>query len=182
MLVAMCGIPFAGKSTLAGEVAATGGMACLSVDATAREGGIDLGSDGMRGAGWARAIALTVRQARPLLESDTSVVFDHANHTRRSRDRCRALARETGARFAGVWVDVAPDVAWDRLVRNRQVRARANVPDAAFRQIVDAFEPPLDEPDVVRWRPGMQVDDLLGALGCARPRHPIEGNPGTAPG
>ncbi|HEV2127434.1 MAG TPA: hypothetical protein VGR22_02315 [Thermomicrobiales bacterium] len=66
-----------------------------------------------------------------------------------------------GARFAGVWVDVAPEVAYARLLANRERPSRSNVPDASFRQITEEFEPPVNKPDVIRWQPGMEIEELI---------------------
>lgn len=165
MLVVMCGIPFAGKSTLANAIAERCGMQVVGVDAVVRERGIDVGADGRRGIGWARAIAETFQRMRPMLVAGESMVFDHANHTRLSRDRCRELATASQARCVVVWVDTDPVTAWARLQANRTVQERSDVPDAAFRQIADEFEPPNDEPDVIRWRSSMPIEEL-GARLC----------------
>ena len=42
-------------------------------------------------------------QARRLLAEGRSVVYDHANHSRRNRDRCRRVAMQAGATFRLVW-------------------------------------------------------------------------------
>ena len=167
LFVAMCGIPFAGKTSLAQEIAARGGMALLGVDAAVRDGEIDIGADGLRGFGWARAIASTFREARARLEAGESVVFDHANHTRLARDRCRRLAAASGARFAGVWVATDVETARARQMANRERPARPDVPDASFRQIVTEVEPPTAAPDVIRWQPGMEIDALLREMRSA---------------
>lgn len=166
----MCGIPFSGKSTLAIELARHGGCSVVSVDRIVRELAIDLGPEGGKQRGWARAMAEALQRSRELLTDGESVVYDNANHTRRNRDRCRRLAAHAGARFGCVWVDVDRSTAHRWLLENRTRPTRSNVPDAAFRQIADEFEPPSDEPDVIRWRPGTDVDELVCMLKLALPQ------------
>ncbi len=161
VLVAMCGIPFAGKSTLARRLAVHCGWPIVAVDAIVEELSIDLGEHAGDQGAWAMAMAEGNHRLRALLAAGESVVYDTANHTRRNRDRCRRIAIQAEATFRLVWVDVPVDVARDRLLVNRRIADREDVPDPAFRYIVDSFEPPLDEPDVVCWRPGMEIEDVI---------------------
>lgn len=163
-LVATCGIPFAGKTTLARELAARRECALVSVDAIVAERGIDLGADAGNQAGWARAMAEGLQRVRGHLAAGEPVVYDTANHTRRNRDRCRRVARQHGAAFRCIWLDVPVAVARERQLANRANPHREDVPDAAFREIVEQFEPPLDEPDVVRVTPGMGLETFLQRL------------------
>ncbi|HYH12336.1 MAG TPA: ATP-binding protein [Thermomicrobiales bacterium] len=173
-LVVMSGIPFAGKTTLARELAARCGLTRVSVDEIVVELAIELGRDAENQRGWARAMAEGLERTRRSLARGESVVYDTANHTRRNRDRCRRVAWQASAEFRCVWVDAPVEVARERLLANRADPERVDVPDASFRQIVDAFEPPSDEPDTVRYEPGMDMDELMRALDMPRPgiRHP----------
>jgi predicted kinase len=164
LLVAMCGIPFSGKSTVARELAARCGMTLVSVDAIVGELGLDLGADAGNHRGWARAMAEGFARSRRLLAEGTSVIYDNANHTRRNRDRCRRVAMRTGATFRLVWVDTPVDEARRRLLANRRDPRRGDVPDAAFQEILEQFEPPLNEPDVVRVAPATTIDELIHVI------------------
>jgi predicted kinase len=82
--------------------------------------------------------------------SGTSVVFDHVNFTRADREVLRAIAAECGATVQIVYVTVAAEEARRRLLANRLTRVRNDVRDEGFDLVVTQFEPPDDEPDVVR--------------------------------
>lgn len=164
LLVAMCGIPFSGKTTVARELSVRCGLALVSVDEIVHELGIDLGSEAVEHRGWARAMAEGFDRTRRLLVEGRSVVYDHANHSRRNRDRCRRVAMQAGARFRLVWVDTPVEEARRRLLANRVSPARNDVPDASFSEIVAQFEPPTDEPDVIHWQPGMKIENLTGEI------------------
>lgn len=171
LLFAMCGIPFSGKTTVARELSDRCGLALVSVDAIVCELGIDLGPDAVEHRGWARAMAEGFDRTRRLLAKGTSVVYDHANHSRRNRERCRRVASQNGATFRLVWADTPVEEARRRLLANRARPRRTDVPDASFGEIVVEFEPPLDEPDVIRVTPGMTIDDLVGALERVDPEY-----------
>ncbi len=164
LLVAMCGIPFSGKTTLARELSDRCRLALVSVYSIVGELGIDLGPDAIEHRGWARAMAVGFDRTRKLLAEGTSVVYDHANHSRRNRDRCRRIASQNGAAFRLVWVDTPIEAARRRLLENRANPWRADVPDISFSEIVAQFEPPADEPDVVRVRPAMTIDEVIQAI------------------
>src|SRR5690606_25631370 len=101
--------------------------------------GIDLGHDGGAQRGWARAMAEGFDRTRRLLAEGTSVVYDHTNHSRRNRDRCRRIASQNGATFRLVWVDTPVAKARRQLLANRLAPWRVDVPDASFREIVAQF-------------------------------------------
>ncbi len=162
----MCGIPFAGKSTIARELACRCDFALVSVDVIVRELRLDLGEQAEKQRSWALAMAEGFERSRRLLAGGESVIYDNANHSRRNRDRCRRIAGQANAAFHCIWVDVPKDVARARLEANRADPSREDVPDASFRQIVDEFEPPTGEPDVIRWQPGMEIDELVRDLAC----------------
>lgn len=164
-LIATVGLPFSGKSTLARALArtlpaelveldvATGDVPALADDAVA----------------WIERYRLAHEQIRRVLtESDEFVVFDAVNHRRHQRDRLRNIATGVGAGVRFVWLDAPVGIALARLRRNWLAPTRLDVPEHAFAEIEDAFEPPGGEPDVLvfdgtlpvaRW-----VEDLADAL------------------
>lgn len=184
LLVAMCGIPFSGKTTVARELSDRCGLALVSVDGIVGELGVEIGPDGIEHRGWARAMAVGFDRTRNLLAEGTSVVYDHANHSRRNRERCRRIATQNGAAFRLVWVDTPVAEARRRLLANRANPWRADVPDASFREIVAQFEPPLDEPEVIRVSPGIGLDEVVREILSRSPdsRHSerSEESPGEA--
>jgi predicted kinase len=127
--------------------------------------GIDLGPDASKHRGWARAMAVGFDRTRRLLAEGQSVVYDNANHTRRNRDRCRRVATQAGAWFRLLWVDTPVDEARRRLLENRQSPARSDVPDASFCEIIQQFEPPTAEANVIRVTPAMTIAEVIQALG-----------------
>ena len=164
VLVAMCGIPFSGKTTVARALGDRCDLVLVSIDAIVRELGIDVGHDARDHRAWARAMAEGFARARRLLAEGHGVVYDNANHTRRNRDRCRCVATGAGAEFRLTWIDTPVAEARRRLLANRRSLARNDVPDASFYEIVDQFEPPTAEAGVVRVTPAMTIDQAVFGL------------------
>ena len=83
------------------------------------------------------------------LAAGESVIFDHVNVTRAERDRVRALAAQFGPQVQILYVPITAAEARARLRANRETRKRSDVRDEDFDQVVDLFESPVGEPDVV---------------------------------
>jgi len=148
-LYALCGLPFAGKSTIARELAEKVGALIVRLDAINGERG--LGLDGqIPQHEWERTYAEAYRRLEQALVANSSVIFDHVNFTRAERDRVRHIAARHGANFQIVYVSVTVAEARRRLIANRATKGRNDVRDDDFDLVVRHFEPPDDEPDVVR--------------------------------
>lgn len=153
MLHALCGLPFAGKSTVAAELASEVGAPIVRLDAINAERGLGLNAEPIPEDEWDRSYAEAYRRLDQTLASGNSVIFDHVNFTRAERDRLRHIAAKRGARVQIVYVSVAVDEARRRLLANRETRARYDVRDDDFEHVVTHFEPPDNETDVIRRQP-----------------------------
>ena len=137
-LYALCGLPFAGKSTTARELAEKVGAPIVRLDAINGERG--LGLDGLP------IYAEAYRRLEQALVANSSVIFDHVNFTRAERDRVRHIAARYGANVQIVYVSVTVAEARRRLIANRVTKGRNDVRDDDFELVVRHFEPPDDEP------------------------------------
>ena len=150
-LYALCGLPFAGKSTVARELAEQVGAPIVRLDAINVERGLGLDGQPIPQREWERTYAEAYRRLEQALVASSSVIFDHVNFTRAERDRVREIAARHGANVQIVYVSVAVAEARRRLTANRATKDRNDVRDDDFEMVVRHFEPPDDEPDVV-WR------------------------------
>jgi predicted kinase len=148
-LYATCGLPFAGKSTIAAALAARLGIPVVRLDVINNERGLGLSGEAIPSHEWDRTYTEAYRRMRQILLSGTSVVYDHVNFTRAERDVVRAIARECGAAVQTIYVPVAVEEARRRLFANRLTRARNDVRVEDFELVVAQCEPPNGEPDVV---------------------------------
>lgn len=151
MLYAMCGLPFAGKSTVAQRLAAETGAVVVKLDEINGERGLGLDAQAVTAEAWESTYAEAYRRLENALASGNSVIFDHVNFTRAERDRVREIAARKGAQIQIVYVEVTAEEARRRLLANRADRVRNDVQDEDFALVVEHFEAPDDEPDVSRW-------------------------------
>ena len=137
LLIITCGLPGTGKSTLARSVADRTGFTLLSSDIVRKEmAGMASEEHHYEPFGKGiyardftdRTYAVLLTRARPLLLVGRSVILDASFIRRSHRKAALRLAKETGAQFACVLLEVPPETAHRRLKRRF---ARHNGPSDA---------------------------------------------------
>lgn len=148
-LIVLCGVSFAGKSTVAGAIAARTGALVVSLDAVNAERGLDSGA-GIPVEQWQLTHQIAGDRVRVGLAGGGTVVVDDTGSLRVLRERWRALADESGVRsvLVQVTVDAAEMVA--RLRRNRADAVRPDVLDGVLAGFLADFEPPGPEENPLR--------------------------------
>ncbi len=143
-LYIMCGVPFAGKTTVALALVRQVGFRRVAIDDINDERGI-----------WDDAIGLTpeaYRRIDLLLAQGHAVIDDSVNHTWVLRERLRAIAARNGASATVLYIAVPAAEARCRWVlRNRQTEERGDVRDEDFATVLDNFEPPRADETVLRY-------------------------------
>jgi predicted kinase len=138
-LVLLCGLPAAGKTTLARELAEAYGAVRLSADEWKLALGIDPFDDDARVRLETQLLALTQR----LLALGTSVILEWGFWSRAERDELRELGRSLGAAVELRFLDVP----YDELVRRVVDRtASGGIPITAdhMEGYRGAFQPPTE--------------------------------------
>ncbi|APX31451.1 hypothetical protein BH708_00455 [Brachybacterium sp. P6-10-X1] len=147
-LTLMCGLSFAGKSTLAKHLARELPAQLISLDLLNAERGLD-GGQGIPPEEWATTNRLAHERARVLLAHGHHVVLDDTGSPRFIRDAWRATAEAADAPFALIWVQITLDLQRERVRANREARGRLDVTDAVLHDHAASFEPPIDEDAIV---------------------------------
>lgn len=151
-LIVTCGLPGAGKTTLARRLADERGAVRLTKD----EWLVALGSSPWDDELRPRVEALIWSLARELLALGQSVILDFGHWERASRDEARAVARDLGVGIELHVLDAPDEVLWSRIqARNAtepwsgwpirrehlvQWRTEYELPTAAE---LSLFDPPL---------------------------------------
>ncbi len=146
-LYVLCGLPFAGKSTLAVSLTRKLGIPCVELDSINSERG--LGGEPISPEQWEETYGESYRRTRHLLGTGNDILYDAANFTRVERDTLRGIAASVGASVRLIYVYVTPEEATARLRRNRSTRLRKDVRDDDFALVLNAFEPPLADEDAM---------------------------------
>jgi predicted kinase len=149
-LILVCGLPGAGKTTVATRLESELGALRLCPDEWMVELGIDLFDGGARATIEARQWEL----AQAMLGAGGSVVIEWGLWRRWERDRLRDRARELGADVELRYLDVPLDTLWERVsTRGSEARygARPIERDELTQWLAD-FEAP-DEGELASYDP-----------------------------
>lgn len=143
-----CGLPFAGKTTLAVQLAQHSGWKRISLDDINAERGVGQDNSVITQADWARSYAEAHRRVDATLAAGQTVIYDATNFTRKERDRLRHIAARHNAATTIIYLDIA-DIARTRWQDNRRNPARRDVGDADYAQVADNFQPPTADENVI---------------------------------
>lgn len=128
-LIIVCGLPGAGKTTLATELEARTGAIRLDADAWMEALAIDLRDETER----ARIEALQWSLGQALLKRGLVVIIEWGTWGRSERDALRLGARALGAAVELRYVSAPPEVLFERIRRR------------------DREDPPVSREEVARW-------------------------------
>lgn len=161
-LYIVCGIPFAGKSTLA--VAIRERLDCIEVDVDEVKAslyGADTSDEALSHEDWGRVYDETNHLTDRLLRSGWNVLDASRNFRRAERDSARQMADRVGAAAITIFVDTPEAVSRQRLLSNRVTRLRHDVTDENFETILREWEAPGADEDPLVLRHGQQVDSWI---------------------
>ena len=149
-LIILCGLPFAGKSTLAEALRQRFGWSVIAIDAVNHERGLGANAAPITLEQWDATYADAYRRLQEALDGGNTVVFDAVSFTWAQREDLRAIAAKRGASPLVIYLDTSASVCRERWLANRRTGARYDVRNEDFEHVVAHFEPPVpDERSVV---------------------------------
>ncbi len=158
-LIIICGISFAGKSTLGRAIAARFGYAEVDVDETKIAlFGPDIQDEDLSHPDWVRIYAETDYLIERYLRSGQTVVDASRNFRKLERQAARAIAEKGQAEVITIFVDTPEAVARQRLLENRVTKTRVNLTDEAFDELLQVTEPPEADEHPLIFHYGDQLD------------------------
>jgi predicted kinase len=159
-LIIMCGLPFAGKTTLARALARHLGARVVSLDEINAARGVR-GGNGIPTEEWERTHRAALDEAGELLGREDAVVVDDTGCFRWLRDRYREVARRHGSDSVVIFVQTPVEEARRRLAANTVTGERPGVRSGILEELARTFEPPQpDEPSLV-FAPDHRLDRWL---------------------
>lgn len=165
MLFIVCGLPFAGKTTMSTGLARQMPNAVhIEIDRINTERGLGINAAPISAVEWAETYRLAYERVDNALAAGNTVILDAANYSRAQRDVLRMHARRHGTESAVLYVDVPVIECRQRWLKNRSSRERYDVRDEDFTNVVEKFDPPRADERVILFMPGMAVEDLLTGI------------------
>lgn len=150
-LLIMCGLPFAGKSTLARALAAHLGAVHLETDTINTERGLGVNGAAITACEWAATYREAYRRLEGLLSAGNTVVYDAVNYRRVQRDQLQRIAQRCGVATQVIFVTTPAERARQRLEGNRVEVVRFDVRDDDFAEVASRFEPPTADEHVLHY-------------------------------
>ena len=160
-LLIICGLSFAGKSTLAREIGERFGYEEVDVDQMKYSlYGLDARDESLTREEWDRIYEETDKQIVLLLKTGKNVMDASRNFSREERSRIRTTLNRLGFETITIYVNTPETIARQRWQENRKNPTRRDVTDSDFEDILRAMEPPTSEEnpiilhyaeDIERW-------------------------------
>jgi predicted kinase len=158
-LIIICGISFAGKSTLGETIAQQFGYAQVDVDDVKfLLYGPDIKDEDLSHADWVRIYAEADRLIERYLKTGKTVVDASRNFRKRERQLARQIAAKLGVETVTIFVDTPEAIARQRLLENRKKQSRRDVTDKDFEEILQVIEPPTADENPIVFRYGDQIE------------------------
>jgi predicted kinase len=167
----LCGLPFSGKTTVATALARWLGIKRVAIDDINDE--LDVWDDetGLLPEEWTKTYDEAYRRLGLVLCQGKSALDDSTNFTKHLRDHLRALAESYNARTMVIYVDIPVSEVRLRWQKNRQTRVRADVRDSDFAYVVEQFEPPTEDENVLRYDGSISLEKWISLTFSERERH-----------
>jgi predicted kinase len=170
-LVIVCGLSFAGKTTLADALCRRFGCSQVDVDVTksALCGG-EVTDEEVGPEQWDLIYSQTDREIEGHLGHGRTVVDASRNFRRAERDHARQIASTMQARSVLIYVDTPEPIARQRWNVNKANPTRRNVSDRGFREIISAMEPPGPDEAALLFHHDDNIADWLSCHSAHFPR------------
>lgn len=142
-LLIICGLSFAGKTTLGKAICQRFGYVEVDVDETKTQlFGLAIKDEELLPPDWERIYAAADEQIERLLHAGHSVVDASRNFSKAERRLAKGLAERAGVPLVTIYVDTPEGVARQRWLENRKNPRRRDVSESDFADILRAMQPP----------------------------------------
>jgi predicted kinase len=157
----LCGLPFAGKSTLGRALARRCGWLYLELDQINIERGVGVNGGPISRQQWTESYREAYRRLKRALADGHTVVYDATNFRRIQRDQVRRFAAQHNAEVMVIHVQVPEDQIRRRRQSNRITKQRLDVRDEDFAEVAANFQQPTDDERVLHYDQRVTLEEWL---------------------
>ena len=171
-LIAMCGLPFAGKSVLARALSRELRIRVLSYDSEiyqVHSRRAPAGSSAAAEYDFIQGIAR--REIGAILAGGESLIYDDLLLERDDRRKLAAVAETHWADFVLVYLDTPPAVIDERRAANSRTRARTSVPEGKMRLDLSLLQPPEEAERAIYVSPDYALAEVLARVSARLTGH-----------
>ena len=164
-LIAMCGLPFAGKSVLAQALSRELRIRLLSYDFEIYQVHSRLApANSSVAAEYDFVQVIARREIGAILAGGESLIYDDLLLERDDRRKLAAVAKAHWADLVLVYLDTPPSVIDERRAANSRTRARTSVPEGKMRTDISLLEPPEEAERAVYVSPDYVLPEVLARV------------------
>ena len=164
-LIAMCGLPFAGKSVLAQALSRELRIRLLSYDSEIYQVHSRLAPPNSSvAAEYDFVQVIARREIGTILAGGESLIYDDLLLERDDRRKLAAVAEAHWAGFVLVYLDTPLSVIDERRAANSRTRARTSVPEGKMRTDISLLEPPEEAERAVYVGPDYLLPEVLAKV------------------
>jgi len=153
----MCGLPFSGKTTLAKKVAEKTGAKLIAFDKVWADEKDELKPDLDKVEEWKIILNEAYRRIKETLSANKSVVYDDISVRKEHREVLRAIAKQSKASFAIIYLNTPMAEIKKREVKNRISKDRHEVESVNFEKALAQWQTPASEESVIEYKPDMDL-------------------------
>lgn len=159
-LYILCGLPYAGKTTLRKELVKRFGFSFVSIDEIMQKHGMwdkkDLGQKD-----WDLAYFEGYEELKKLLKDGKNVIFDLGNLKLRQREVAKQAAKSLGVRYKLIYVNTSKEEIVRRRSKNEKMKERDHIKDWLFEKSLNMFEEPTPSEDPIIYNSAMNLENWI---------------------
>ncbi len=161
----LCGLPFAGKTTLTKNLVDRLGFVSVNIDDVKFAHGYEgVDDDDVPDKTWQEIYTDSYTQSKEALHAGKNVLYDSANLTRAIRDDVREHMKESGFPIKVLWFDIPADIVKERYRRNKETRERFDISEKLFQEALDTYEAPSENENVIIFREDIDLEKWISQL------------------
>lgn len=158
----VCGLSFAGKTTLAHALVRRLGYVEVDVDDTkVRLYGTDIRDETLSRSQWDHLYAEADAEIVSHIQNEQSVVDASRHFTRAERDHTRCIVRDLNCDVITIFVNIPESIVRQRWQENKRTQTRRDVSDQDFEAIVQAMQPPLSDEQPLVFTYGEEIEHWI---------------------